>query len=193
MAQEIEIEFKNLLTKDEYQTLHQSLEFENATTIKQTNYYFETDMLSLRNHGSALRIREKNGSWVLTLKQPHPEGLLETHDELTDSEAQRWINSDPVSKPNVEAQLKQIGLSSSQFHCLGNLTTIRKEINYKNTTLVLDYSMYHQTEDYELELESSSKSHGKDVFFTVLNSFHIPERVTPNKIKRFYDARPQSD
>jgi uncharacterized protein YjbK len=32
----------------------------------------------LKENKSALRIRKKGGEYVITLKEPHPEGLLET-------------------------------------------------------------------------------------------------------------------
>ncbi|WP_212685903.1 CYTH domain-containing protein, partial [Salmonella enterica] len=83
MAQEIEIEFKNLLTEEEYLKLLSNLPFPKYSQT-QTNYYFETEDFSLKAHGSALRIREKNGNYTLTLKETHELGLLETHDALTE-------------------------------------------------------------------------------------------------------------
>ncbi|MCY7706811.1 CYTH domain-containing protein, partial [Bacillus safensis] len=36
----------------------------------------------IKSQLAALRMREKNGQWVLTLKEPHEIGLLETHQTI---------------------------------------------------------------------------------------------------------------
>src|SRR5699024_6280641 len=90
MGQEIEIEYKNLLTKQEFNHLLHHFSFPQPGK-KQTNYYFETKNFTLKENRSALRIREKDGNYQLTLKEPHVNGLLETHDMLTESEAMDWL------------------------------------------------------------------------------------------------------
>ncbi len=74
MTQEIEIEFKNIVTKEEFDTLCKSFSIEAFT--KQVNHYFETPDFSLKEAGSALRIRHKGATYTLTLKQPAEIGLL---------------------------------------------------------------------------------------------------------------------
>ncbi|MCP3026669.1 CYTH domain-containing protein [Halobacillus sp. A5] len=193
MAQEIEIEFKNLLTEEEYVKLYNDLSFESLELIEQTNYYFETHDFKLKQLGAALRIRRKKDSWTLTLKQPHPEGLLETHDTLTQEDVNQWMINRPISAPYVDQQLRELGVPLQELGYMGSLMTRRKEREYKNTTLVLDHSFYFERSDYELELEAASKETGQQVFRELLKSYHIPERKTDNKIKRFYNAKPQSD
>lgn len=51
------------------------------------NHYFETPDFSLKEAGSALRIRHKGETYTLTLKQPAEIGLLETHQVVTEDEA----------------------------------------------------------------------------------------------------------
>lgn len=193
MTQEIEIEFKNLLTEKEYQQVYQFLPFKSVELIEQTNYYFETEEMELKAKGAALRIRHKNGACTLTLKQPHAEGLLETHDPMTDEEADLWIQGKMVEKPHVCKQLKEIGIPTASLQYLGSLTTRRKEIDYKGATIVLDHSLFYDQEDYELEVEASSRKAGKQVIKEILNACNIPERETDNKIKRFYDAKLKSE
>src|SRR5699024_11542022 len=67
MVQEIEIEYKTLLTKNEYNILLNALPF-SSETIMQTNHYFETDDFKIERHHSALRIRNKGQRYTLTLK-----------------------------------------------------------------------------------------------------------------------------
>ncbi|MFQ3543903.1 CYTH domain-containing protein [Halobacillus rhizosphaerae] len=193
MSQEIEIEFKNLLTEEEFTRLSNRLSFDTVELIEQTNYYFETKNLQLRAQGSALRIRKKDNQWTLTLKQPHSEGLLETHASLTAEEANLWIQNKPVDKPDIVQQLKGLGVKSKDLIYLGSLTTRRKEMEYQGTTVVLDHSLYYGREDYELEIEAASVQQGQQVIKQLLEELNIPKRETDNKIKRFYQAKLQSE
>ncbi len=189
--QEIEIEFKNLLTKEEYEQLLTAFQLKREGAKKQVNYYFETDNFHLKERGSALRIREKNNKYVVTLKQPHEDGLLETHAEISMEECKEALKSANWKIPNTIAiQLQGLNVPIEQLRFRGALTTYRLETDWKNCLLVLDYSMYHNTEDYELELETSEFQYGKDVFHQLLNEHQIVKRETRNKIERFFLAMP---
>lgn len=188
MSQEIEIEFKNLLIKSEYTKLLQAFNLNPEDAFKQVNYYFETSDLTLRENGSALRIRKKNDSYQLTLKQPHEKGLLETHDTLSKNEVRLWMNDEIIAKPNVGRQLEQLGISFNSLFFQGELTTNRIETPYKDTLIVLDHSQYNNLEDYELELEANNFAYGKQIFLELLTEHHIQQRKTPNKIKRFFNS-----
>lgn len=185
MSQEVEIEFKNLLTIQEYNLLAEDL-FSQTEMIEQTNYYFETDSFDLKANQSALRIRKKNETYTLTLKEPHPDGLLETHDTLTENEFLSWTSGIPTEAPNVTKQLKQMSVDLSSLNYSGRMTTFRKEIPYQDTLIVLDKSIYLNTEDAELELEAASKQYGEKVFNSLLAGYQIPVRKTPSKIARFF-------
>ncbi|KGX85442.1 CYTH domain-containing protein [Pontibacillus marinus] len=188
MSQEIEIEFKNLLTQTEYELLTEELPFDTDHRFTQTNYYFETEEFDLKERGCALRIRKKKDSWTATLKEPHVDGLLETHDTLTEEEVRAWMNDVPSPAPNIELRLQNMGLSFSEVQFKGALITERMEVPYKDTLLVLDRSHYNQQTDYELELEAKEKEHGERVFNEILNQYSIPKRETPNKIQRFFST-----
>ncbi|WP_077623045.1 CYTH domain-containing protein [Sediminibacillus massiliensis] len=188
MAQEIEIEFKNLLTEQEYLRLKNALDLQEVPAYVHTNHYFETKNFDLKKHGAALRIREKNNQWQLTLKEPHEEGLLETHDTLTEEEAKSWVNGDIIPKPLVAKQLNQLGIDFAELEYGGTLQTKRIEAEYKRTIVVLDHSMYNGQVDYELEIEAQDKETGEKVFHQLLEEHQITKKDTPNKIKRFYSS-----
>lgn len=63
MSQNIEIEFKNLLTETEFMQLKSFLDIDNSMFIKQDNHYFDTANFTLKELGCALRIRFKK--WTL--------------------------------------------------------------------------------------------------------------------------------
>lgn len=188
MTQEIEIEFKNLLTKTEYERLLHALPFPK-TGKTQVNHYFETKNFQLKHKGAALRIRQINGAYQLTLKEPHHDGLLETHDSLTPKEASSWFIGKPIAKPHTHHQLEKLGIQIENLHYWGELQTERREFKQDGYIYVLDYSVYHNQFDYELELEAPDKASGQEKFNELLKQQHIIKRHTPNKIQRFFSSK----
>ncbi|WP_339228773.1 CYTH domain-containing protein [Oceanobacillus sp. FSL K6-2867] len=187
MTQEIEIEFKNLLEKEEYDYLLKNIPFPTEGKL-QINHYFETSNFSLKEQGCALRIREKHGKYTLTLKEPHPDGLLETHDLLTKQEALSWINGTIIPKYNTSKQLLQKDIQLEKLVYCGSLSTLRREVSDQGVLLVLDYSTYNDQADYELEVEANSQKEGLRIFHQLLEENKIKERATPNKIERFFHS-----
>lgn len=189
LSQHIEIEFKNMLTKKEY--LHLITEFSiNETMIDtQINHYFDTERFQLKELGSALRIREKDGSFELTLKQPAEVGLLETNQAITKQVASAMLEGIVFPSGLVLEQLEKIKFPTDELQYFGSLTTKRCELQYKGGLLVLDHSLYLSKEDYELEYEVQDPLEGELTFKQLLQTFHIPIRVTENKIKRFYNQK----
>lgn len=185
MTQEIEIEFKNLLTKDEFNKLLANFPFPNEAK-EQTNYYFETKEFSLQKNKSALRIREKNNEYKLTFKEPHPQGLLETNDILTEKEASAWLRGNIIEKEHTTKQLKNMQIDPKQLLYYGYLITKRREVKYNNVLLVLDYSKFNGRSDYEFELEAPNRKIGLHTFQSILTKLNIKEKDTPNKIERFF-------
>jgi len=188
VAQEIEIEFKNLLTKKEFEILLDNLPFPEYS-VKQTNHYFETENFSLKEKRSALRIREKNGNYQLTLNEPHELGLQETHDNLTEEEANSWLNGKIIAKQETTKQLQQLGVRPEALQYFGSLTTERRETSYQDVLIVLDVSTYHDKKDYEFELEAKDRSTGLETFHAILEKYNIKKKPTPNKIERFFASK----
>lgn len=188
MAQEIEIEFKSMLTKNEFERLLRQLAFPEQPIV-QTNHYFETEHFSLKKHQSALRIREKHGQFTLTLKEPHPVGILETHDRMSREDAGLWLQGKPISQPNVAKQLRKIGVSENDLQYYGSLMTERFFYQDDNgIEYMLDKSSYHDRVDYELEIESKTRKAGLNALHTLLQKYDIVERKAQPKIARFFAA-----
>jgi len=187
--QNIEIEYKNLLTKNEYKRLLSALPFPEKG-MKQINYYFETADLQLARKKCALRIREKNNKYTLTIKEPHPDGILETHATLTEEEAEQWIKGKPVLKPTIEQQLRSLQISPKELISYGNLTTFRRSILIDRCELVIDHSKYNDRHDFELELEAPDQKTGKALFQNILKTYNIQQRKVKNKIERFFSTLP---
>lgn len=187
MTQEVEIEFKSMLTKEEYVALLNA--YAANDLIKwQANDYFDTPRFELRDRGAALRIREKKHGQVLTLKQPHDVGLLETHATITEREATDLFQYGIVHAPTMIEALKPFDLSGALEH-LGRLETHRAEIETKDGLVVLDRSDYLDTTDYEIEFEVTDETAGKIAFEALLATHGIPYRPAKNKIVRFMEKK----
>lgn len=182
----IEIEFKNLLTKKTYDKLLTTLPYEQHTVI-QTNYYFDTKDQQLHKQKCALRIREKNNQYTATLKEPYEQGVLETNDIIDDAIKRSWLNNKPVSTPNIFKQLTLRNTTANQLHYFGSLQTKRTNF-YVNERIeiALDHNFYQGYEDYEIEVEVVNFHEGKDFFETLLKDYQIKRIETPAKIQRFF-------
>lgn len=193
MHQEIEIEYKNIVTREEFERVTTSFHIPSEAFISQTNYYFDTPTFSLKELGCALRIRYKNGKYTLTLKQPHGDGLLETHQQLSKVLAEELISGKTQIIGEMKEHITSMGISSSELSCFGSLRTNRAETTYKSGVLVFDHSEYLNCQDYEIEYEVSNPKEGELAFKELLESFNIPTRQTKNKIQRFYDKSKGND
>jgi uncharacterized protein YjbK len=192
MNQEIEIEFKNLISKAEFFSLLNEYSISENQFIIQQNHYFDTANFSLKDKGAALRIRYKNDTYTLTLKQPLEEGILETHQVLTDVEASSMLSGGPLVTGDVCKVIESLGVTPRDVQFLGTLETNRAEINYKDGLLVFDHSRYLNTEDFEIEYEAKDYTKGQQDFLTFLAKHSIPSRSTDNKIRRFFNEKKKS-
>lgn len=190
MTQEVEIEYKTLLTKEEYKHLEKELPFPNDA-LRQTNHYFDTYNFTLRNSHCALRIREKNGTYTLTFKQPHKEGILETKNKVTKEQFLSWQNDKPTvdNIEDVVQALREFEIDVDSLRYYGSLTTDRKKFTKDDITYVIDISRYNQQIDYELEIEATTKQRAEETFLNVLETYHIQRVPTLAKIERFYRSR----
>lgn len=189
LSQNIEIEFKNLLTETEFTLLKDYLNMDESHFSKQENHYFDTEQFALKELGCALRVREKNGQFELTLKEPHPEGILETNQSISSKEVQAMLENQLFIDGPVKDKIKQFHIPLGEITYFGSLTTKRAEKEYEGGLIVLDYSTYLNHFDYEVEYEVTDFHLGKEVFERLLTQLNIPIRKTENKIRRFYLAR----
>lgn len=189
MTQEIEIEFKNLLTKKQYEMLLKEFEIDDSKIIRQTNHYFDTPEWHLKTLHAGLRIRETKSSIVCTLKEKTAENThLETTDSLSSNEAEMMLNGQHFDAPSVHRKLLNLNVPIDELKVFGSLTTDRVELPYKGGILVLDHSFYLNCDDYEVEYEADDENTGAEIFNKFLTDFQIEKRATDKKIARFMKA-----
>lgn len=189
MTQNIEIEFKNMLTRLEYEGLLKYFKIDKSQIFSQENHYFDTPDFALKSKDSALRIRKKGGAYEMTLKQPSSVGLLETNQIIGEEEASIAIHHGRLPTGFIQRLIEDYQISFSTIEYFGSLITERVEFNYKQGLLVLDHSIYLSEEDYELEYEVENYQVGEKNFLEFLKQFKIPIRKTENKIRRFYSKK----
>ncbi|MDT3995080.1 CYTH domain-containing protein [Mammaliicoccus fleurettii] len=188
MGQELEIEFKNLLTIDEYKLIKQYY-FKQSEPFKQTNYYIDTPNHEIISNKMALRIREKNNDYELTLKVPQEVGLLEYNEVIDRLPEQNRPIDIQILPENITEILTKHNIPLSELRLLGDLTTYRLEKKLKSGLLVLDHSIYLGIEDYELEFEVTDFTQGEIAFNDILGTLNISREVPDNKVKRFFDTQ----
>ena len=86
MATNIEIEAKVLINQDEYKRIVRKLQKNILKDKTQVNYYIDTKDYLLKKSGIGLRVRALNNEYIMTLKVPMSEGLLEKNTTLKDDE-----------------------------------------------------------------------------------------------------------
>ena len=130
----MEFEKKILLTNEEYLILQKHLYGENEGQ-QQTNYYYDTDDLSMNWQGITCRIREKDERFIATHK------VHGTDHSIEKSTLVMGI-SDLFPLSRIPLELK------------GTLTTKRHKWYRQNgITVFLDENVYLGAVDYELEIE----------------------------------------
>ncbi len=185
MSKELEIEFKNMLTREEYAMLAAETK---QTPVSQTNHYFDTPDFGLRGQKSALRIRQIGDHFECTLKTPAPSGNFETTDSLNAEQAEAIMQSAGFDAPEVKAELERLNVSPAELQKIGSLTTHRIELPYEGGLLVLDHSEYCGIEDFEMEYEVSDEATGHVKFVDLLEKKAIPVRPADKKIARFMQS-----
>lgn len=195
MSKEIEIEFKGMLTKNEYETLLRYYNVSDEQFVTQTNLYFDTTDFQLKQHGMGLRIRRFADKAEATLKIPQTIGLLEVTDPLTLNEVDEALAKDQFAQQAAEIleQLETLNIPLSDMHLIGKLITKRAEFMISEGKLALDESWYSEHHDFELELEVPNSGFDETAFKQLLAKFDLPYRKTQNKIVRAVSAQQEQN
>lgn len=183
-----EIEFKQLLSQSQYQSIYNKY-FPDMQPFSQTNYYIDTEQFDLRSHKSALRIRVKDDYYEMTLKVPAEVGLMEYNFEthvIPELNKELVANDLPLE---ITEQLNKMNVDVNQLVILGALTTSRLEKEVQGNLLVLDKSDYLNYQDYELEYEVEDYDDGLIQFKMILEAFDIKHETPENKVQRFFNRK----
>ena len=190
---EIEKEFKNLLTKEQYTSLVEDYKDVFTKDVTQTNSYYDYEGL-LQEHKMALRIRivEGKDTGEITLKIPQSSlEVLEFTEVVPVDILNQYNNDKQFTLPSsIQKALEKEGISLQSVMQTALLTTHRLEgALSENEWLVLDESHYHGNIDFEMEMEVRSLELGEPVFLGILAKYNIKRRQAESKIKRALSTR----
>ena len=177
MHSNIEIEAKVLLQKEQYDQVVSYLHLERYKKITQTNHYIDSTSRVLRDNDFALRVREKD-DFVLTLKTPLSEGLLEKNQTLSWREYDALEDESIFPVGNIKSFLELCGFNTRELQVLASLTTYRIEFEYEDGLVSLDENHYGKNGkivDYELEIESTSMERAQELIKRLLQEAGITE------------------
>lgn len=179
----LEIEFKILIDKDTY--LKIISDYNSNKSYKQTNYYLFHPKLKEKKY--ALRIREKDNNYELTLKIPDELGLKEINLIIDNDIKDKIFNKEDIDN-EIFNILKKDKIYLKDMNLDYSLTTIRHDIYLDEGVLSLDENYYLDCIDYELEFEVNDYNLGLNRFYELIKPYNLDYKVNcKSKIKRLLD------
>ena len=162
MATNIEIEAKVLIEEEGFEKVKKLYEDYANSAYIQTNYYIDTPSFDLRKNGVGLRIRSFENKYVMTLKTPLSEGLLEKTENITKDEYKAMRDHNVFPENKIKSFLIMLGFEVETLKILTSLRTERIDIAFETGIFSIDRNEYQGKVDYELEKESNNLKSGED-------------------------------
>jgi uncharacterized protein YjbK len=110
----------------------------------------------LRQYGFALRIREIDNTFTLTLKSPMAEGTLEKNQIISREDYEQFKVHHQFPKGKLQSFLEMFGFQTASLAIIAELTTERIDTSFQGKHVCLDINTYNGQTDYEIESEQSS-------------------------------------
>ena len=181
---EIEIEFKNLLTKDQYTSLFEKYDLKNSEEIINKNFYYDDADESFKKIGAALRIRYTNKKTEMTLKVKGETQNVEINVPL-DERYPKEPTVLPILPNEIIAELERMNVKIKTPMLIQKIETLRHEITLDEGLLVLDETTFiNDVVDYELEFETKDYETGLIAFEKLLEKNNIDKNPAKPKIAR---------
>lgn len=176
----IENEFKIMLTKAQYNAIHELYAWDSEK--QQVNIYYDSADLECSARHITVRVRSVSGKYFLQMKLP----------------AEQMENG-AVSRIELEQELGEIphtiktemmkdlsGTELPEVHLLGTLTTLRSVKKVSGAEIDLDRSEYFGRTDYELEVEYTDEIAAEALIAEITSKVPVDRSVpVTGKIRRF--------
>ena len=180
MGKNIELEYKTLLTEEEFNRIKTNYPFNEP--FKQVNHYFDTKSRDLSKRRSPCRIREVDNKLIFTLKTPNKIGVNEYECEVPS------FDFNEIQLPeDILTALKDV--NPKDLIEFGSLTTYRAVFETELATICLDENFYADIHDFEIEYEVKKEHESLQMFkaFMYANGIENP-KPAPGKTKRVRTA-----
>lgn len=175
MKQNIEIEYKSLLSPIDFNRLKKTF-FKDAPCIIQENNYYDTIENSLFSNKVVPRIRILNNTKLFTLKQVLSSNEILEH-EISDDNLQ-------IDDPRITKLLNELNLPT-ELICVSKSITHRYLIKDEFGEWCLDLNEFDTAVDFELEYELfDSNSNELKRFLDLLETYGIPFYKADSKVVR---------
>lgn len=184
MQKGTEVEFKSLLTEQEYKKL--IAHFNNAKSDYQTNHYFDTKRFSLKALNASLRVRERD-DMELTLKRKKGYNTDIKSVSITKEQFKKLRETGVIEFEELANDVSNLIKEQKLVNFL-SLSTLRNFVPYASGILNIDKSEYLGITDYEIEYTSRSYHQGKADFIKIISEFGIQYKKSDKKIKRAFNA-----
>lgn len=186
MNEQLEIEFKILLTKELFHQILLDYQNKIKKDYIQINHYLTHPILQEKKY--MLRIREKDHQYEMTLKRPYQGHRLETNLFISKEEKDQIINHQMIDNEIIDI-LKKEKINPLELQQQFSLQTHRYDIQLEEGILSLDYNSYLNQEDYELEFETLDEEKGFLQFQEIIHHYRLDyQNNTPSKVQRALKA-----
>lgn len=184
----LEYEARAMLTEQEYSLIKDEYlkKHNNAVFLINENAYFDTPDFYITDHHMVLRVRKINeDKKELTLKIQRPDVCIEINHNLTPEQEKDLYENGRIPNQPIRGMLLDSAVRLRDIKYITTLKTERIEIPFENYLFVLDKNYYRNKVDYNIEVESDSEIHAKEILKEILDSFGIEYRTNYiNKAKR---------
>lgn len=181
-----EIEFKNLLTLEEYNKIYDHYNLSKAREITNENYYYDTKDNTLKKNNVALRIRKNELLEEMTLKIKKDKGNIEINEKFEITTPKKLLTLSDMPK-NIKTYIEKNALGKD-FYLTQKIITKRKELQISEGLIVLDKTYFlNDVVDYELEFEVCDYEKGKNYFYSLLDKLGIQKKEAQPKIARAFE------
>lgn len=172
MHTNLEIEYKTMITREQFEGLIQS--YPNAKIIRQTNTYFKS---ATSDQKKSIRIREIDGKFIFTCKIPTTKGIIEKEMAVKGNQTK------DLNEPEILQFLASVNLMKP-YTKEGELHTERHLIIDPYGELCLDKNYYNNQIDYEIEYEiKGNPEKGFNHFLSILKEHQI--QYTPSPLSKY--------
>lgn len=189
MNKNVEVEFKSLISKEEYDRLLKK--FKNTKSNIQTNHYFDTNRFSLKASEISFKIREKDDV-SLTYKRKKGYSIDEktiviNKEILSDIKNTGKLDCEKYEILTEIANDVEKVIKDQKLVNIFSLSTDRSYLPYGSGILNIDKSSYLDIVDYEIEFATKSSLTAKDEFIKLINDLQINYKKSDKKIQRAYN------
>ena len=172
-----EIEYKTLISETDYHALCDA--FPHTELHDQTNVYYESETVSLKSMGFAVRIRNIDGKHLFTMKQKAHQGHQEYELYVNENSPEAF------SHPQLQELFNKFGIKGP-FIKIGELHTLRRSIHLNYGELCLDENEYCGIKDYEIEFEidNNHPEEAQQEFIDLIKRFNITyQQAAPKRTR----------